>query len=488
METLEEIWEGDLFRRQEEADDIVGYLESVSDRPQIRDEGHAHVLAVDSPYGQGKSYFLRRLARHMARDHAVAFVDAWVDDLEDQPMVALAATLDKALQPWVQKYPDLGDRMTEFRAVAGRVAKIVGIGLAKRAASFVIMSSGAEALDKEISSLGEIRKDFAKDGIKDASNTLVDAIDLKDKSALAESMEERISRFRDGQQAISDMKLRLGEIVNTLVDAGMKLPITIIVDELDRCRPTYAIKVLEELKHLFDVPGVAFVLGMHGQQLSHSVTAAYGVGFDSRAYLRRFFNRRYVLRNPPLLNLVIKLCHDLKIPLKRLVSPMVSASTDDHNTQNEYEPNLISEYIVAYGLAPRDAFSVLEALQTFMALTGDHPILLPLIMPMIIAHVQGKDLSDTKVIKDPSWVYRVFDNSYNGKSTVHGLQDTFDQMYGIASMDRSRFLKMINSDGVSLIATMAANERLRMNDNDKLAGNPFNYEQTLRRVARFKSG
>ncbi|WP_294329810.1 P-loop NTPase fold protein [uncultured Sphingomonas sp.] len=99
METIDEIWGGDLFNRREEAEDLIGYLESVTTRPSIRDEGHAHVLAVDASYGLGKSYFLRRLARHMALEHAVAFVDAWVDDLEDQPMVALVATLDKALEP-----------------------------------------------------------------------------------------------------------------------------------------------------------------------------------------------------------------------------------------------------------------------------------------------------------------------------------------------------------------------------------------------------
>ena len=63
METISQIWDGDLFKRQEEAKDLIGYLESVAQRPQIRDEGHAHVLAVDTAYGQGKSFFLRRLAR-----------------------------------------------------------------------------------------------------------------------------------------------------------------------------------------------------------------------------------------------------------------------------------------------------------------------------------------------------------------------------------------------------------------------------------------
>ncbi|MEG8032702.1 P-loop NTPase fold protein [Sphingomonas aurantiaca] len=321
METVDEIWAGDLFKRREEAEDLIGYLQSVSTRPAVRDEGHAHVLAVDTSYGQGKSYFLRRLARHMAHEHAVAFVDAWVDDLEDQPMVALVATLDKALQPWVEQYPELADRLIEFRSRAGRVAKIVGVGLAKRAASFVIMASGAEALGNEITKSGDVVKDLTKDSLKDAANDAVDDVTTGFGARMASSMEARISRFREGQAAIVDMKAGLSQIVDTLVKAGMKLPITIVIDELDRCRPTYAIKVLEELKHLFDVPGVAFVLGMHGQQLAHSVTAAYGTGFDSQSYLRRFFSRRYVLREVALTPLVEKLCAELAIPIDRLQAP-----------------------------------------------------------------------------------------------------------------------------------------------------------------------
>lgn len=325
MESVEEIWAGDLFDRKAEAEALIGYLESVATRPPMRDEGHAHVLAVDTSYGHGKSFFLRRLARHMkADDHAVAFVDAWVDDLEDQPMVALVATLDKALEPWVKTYPDIAAPLADFRARAGHVAKIVGVGLAKRAASFVIMGSGAEALADEISGAGDVVKDLAEDSLKDASTESVDGIATGFGARMASSMEQRIERFREGQQAILDMKAGLSAIVDKLIAAGMKLPITIIIDELDRCRPTYAIKVLEEVKHLFDVPGVAFVLGLHGQQLAHSVTAAYGVGFDSQAYLRRFFNRRYVLREVALTPLVQKLIKDLNIDVDRLQAPPIT--------------------------------------------------------------------------------------------------------------------------------------------------------------------
>ena len=81
---------------------------------------------------------------------------------------------------------------------------------------------------------------------------------------------------------IKQMKAALAEVVSSLESKDRSAPIIIVIDELDRCRPTYAIKLLEEIKHLFDVPGLVFVFGMHGDQLAHSVKAAYGAEFQCK--------------------------------------------------------------------------------------------------------------------------------------------------------------------------------------------------------------
>lgn len=78
----------------------------------------------------------------------------------------------------------------------------------------------------------------------------------------------------------------------------MNLPLFIFVDELDRCRPSYAIEVLENIKHLFGVKGVFFVVATASEQLGHSIKSVYGNDFDSRGYLKRFFNQTYTLQEP----------------------------------------------------------------------------------------------------------------------------------------------------------------------------------------------
>lgn len=70
----------------------------------------------------------------------------------------------------------------------------------------------------------------------------------------------------------------------------------VIIDELDRCKPTFAIQTLEVVKHLFDVNNIVFLFAVDIQQLSHSISSVYGQGFDSVGYLCRFFD--YIAKMP----------------------------------------------------------------------------------------------------------------------------------------------------------------------------------------------
>ena len=49
-----------------------------------------------------------------------------------------------------------------------------------------------------------------------------------------------------------------------------------LIDELDRCRPTYAVETIEKIKHLFSVPGIIWVLVMNKEQIESSIQKVYG--------------------------------------------------------------------------------------------------------------------------------------------------------------------------------------------------------------------
>lgn len=71
-------------------------------------------------------------------------------------------------------------------------------------------------------------------------------------------------------------------------------PLVFIIDELDRCRPTFGIELLERVKHIFDVPGLVFVFGINRDELCKSLNSVYG-RIDADTYLRRFFDIEFIL-------------------------------------------------------------------------------------------------------------------------------------------------------------------------------------------------
>jgi len=70
-----------------------------------------------------------------------------------------------------------------------------------------------------------------------------------------------------------------------------KQPILIIADELDRCRPNYAIEFLETIKHIFDIKGLIFVIGVDKNQLASSARALFGQQLVFDEYYRKFNHR-----------------------------------------------------------------------------------------------------------------------------------------------------------------------------------------------------
>lgn len=69
----------------------------------------------------------------------------------------------------------------------------------------------------------------------------------------------------------------------------------IFVDELDRCRPSYAVQLLERVEHYFINDRITFVFSVNLEQLQHTIKNFYGNDFDACRYLDRFFELRVSL-------------------------------------------------------------------------------------------------------------------------------------------------------------------------------------------------
>jgi hypothetical protein len=139
--------------------------------------------------------------------------------------------------------------------------------------------------------------------IKIATSGLLDISALKeDLAKLGEDIaKEQIEKYEAGKKTIRKFREDLGKLVEAVAgqrEPDQRKPVVFVIDELDRCRPSYAVGLLEKVKHLFSVDGLVFVLGIDRHQLAQSVRSLYGSGMDADGYLRRFIDLDYRLPEP----------------------------------------------------------------------------------------------------------------------------------------------------------------------------------------------
>ncbi len=223
----------------------------------------SQILAIDGAWGSGKTVFVKQLEllceeseelntipsidqldiRELRDNHTTIYYNAWENDFYDDALQSilynLFARIDKTS----------GELMENSR---------------KKAASMV--------------NIPALIKNISRDGI-----------DLDGKT----SNEKLTSEIRD----FVNRKDRIKEFLQKLIGESDKR-ILFIIDELDRCSPTFAVKVLEVIKHYFEIDGITFVVAVNTEQLAHTVKKFYGNDFDGYGYLNKFFDFPFSLKAP----------------------------------------------------------------------------------------------------------------------------------------------------------------------------------------------
>ncbi|MDG5750859.1 P-loop NTPase fold protein [Qipengyuania sp. XHP0211] len=359
------VWDRDLFARRKLAENIIKYANTVSSAG-VLDEERSLVLSVDAEYGIGKTFFLKGLEEIISEDHPVAYIDAWSDDLFDEPLTALASVLRQAVEPLIRADDSLKSKWAKYAQAAGKVLKLSSKGLAVRGAQLLVTKEAVDGISSafSISSKGdtEILDKEVEGAVEDIKSDIERQLKAIGKNDL---MTERIEEFEAGVKAVADMRSSLKALVNALDGTQRKPPVFIIVDELDRCRPSYSVKILEEIKHLFAVPEVIFILGLNSDQLSKSISGIYGEKFAGRAYLDRFIDRKISLPFPDLEALCRSLLEKID-PNKRIRMPSISVEGKVIQNKERY----FAELLQFYNIGPRGTFKFFDRLQTSIAVLG----------------------------------------------------------------------------------------------------------------------
>lgn len=370
--TIDDIWKGDLLGRRSEADLLQNFIENESKAFLKTGRRSSIVLAIDAEYGQGKSWFLDRLSEQLALQHPVARIDAWADDASEEPLTAFMASIDDALTPYLTTSKQLKDKLARAKVsalpVMGRLLK----GAMIKGLSKVAGDSAEDAISDAFEGAVQKAKGTSEDGTSGFAEAVEGALDEVGKEI--DSLVDRrgaamLAEYRQRRKSRIGFRRNMSELVIAIdgseVDGSS--PLIVIVDELDRCRPDYALKVLEEIKHFFEVRGVVFILAVHGEQLTASVEAVYGPNFDAKAYMQRFFSRTYKMRRLSVAEIVASYFATWDDQPQFLVLDLLEGNSAETPSVESYLAKLLDEYSVT----PREAYPILDALRLFSLDTGN---------------------------------------------------------------------------------------------------------------------
>lgn len=219
------------------------------------------VLAIDNKWGAGKTTFVKMWQQDLEnKSFKTLYFNAWENDFDNDALTALMAELQSLKNNQTEK---------AFKKVLK-----CGSKLAKNVIPIAIKS----ALNKYV----------GDDFVKEVFQQIVDNAD--------DVFQNQVSDYLSKKQGLKEFKSSLSEYIDAT--KGDK-PIVFFIDELDRCRPNYAVEVLEKVKHFFSVPGIVFVLSIDKSQLEHAVRGVYGSEqIDANEYLKRFVDLEYSLMEP----------------------------------------------------------------------------------------------------------------------------------------------------------------------------------------------
>lgn len=267
-------WRGD-FGRQQFASNLTDLLT------------HANtplVLSIEGGWGTGKTTFIERWTATLRAASAPAVIlNAWTTSTYDVPRIALFGELSTLLRAAMAGLtPD--DR---------RLGQLEGLmGAARDAFKAVIASSAKTA------SLGIINDDV-RDALRDGASAVQGRPRLS-----PHEIDEAIDGYEKHKACYADFRRTLGEVADALRGSS-PIPLVLVVDELDRCRPDFALEMLECMRHLFSAANVAFVVAIDADQIDRSLRHIYGSELDTNRYLQRIFNVRLSLPKPKYRDVVV---------------------------------------------------------------------------------------------------------------------------------------------------------------------------------------
>lgn len=290
-------------------------------------------MVIDGGWGTGKTIFCHKLINLMQeqdRSHLV-YVDAFKADHADEPLLTILAEILKIL-------PE-GESRDNF---IQKVLPTVRYGL----------------------------KTLAKAGVahilRQDTTTLVDEFDKEIQQVADKAIDSSVeSLLRDHVKANESLEA----LQSLMSEITREKSIIVFIDELDRCRPDFAVSMLEVIKHTFSVEGVKFVLVTNINQLKASINHRYGDSVNAKQYLNKFIKFTFVLPN----SFSESLGHARTLASVHHYQNLVHQSSilEKLNLTENAELSFVSHIIKVQQLSLREVETLVRYIEIFQNLSND---------------------------------------------------------------------------------------------------------------------
>lgn len=227
---------------------------------------------LDSVWGSGKSYFIENELRPAAIKAGIPFViyNAFEHEIEEDPFLSITSEIIQQVKAITLSDAGKSQKASKLKSLASaskNVALTTGTAFGKATFNYLFKISVEDMLEQIDFGTNDEKNQFSKEFISEIS--------------------KKLKASQSKAKVISNFKASLKSSAVTLSPKHQK--IIIVIDELDRCKPSTSLKILETIKHILSAEGVFFLFSYDRSQIESSVSHAYGIQKPD-IYLHKFIN------------------------------------------------------------------------------------------------------------------------------------------------------------------------------------------------------
>lgn len=321
-------------------------------------------ISLDARWGEGKTFYVRQIEKTLEYQTMKKFSTEDTNDELDRMKVHFTGTeledidLENSYFPiyynaWL--YDNHTDPLMSLLLV-----------ISKKSKKYIDTTKTKKLSGR----FGELLSSFNANATFSGKANIQGSID-GEKVVNAFKNKDILEETKIAEEIREDVKQILDEAI---VEQAQKL--VIFIDELDRCKPSYALEMLERIKHYFDDDRIIFIVSVNKEQLTHTISNYYGNGFDSTGYLNKFFDIEAYL------------------PTLSINNNEINEYRSDQRWLNRFT-NMLNKY---YRLTLRDALIYNQRIESLSSISeiNDYSLgscCLSLFIPIIIA----LDMKDARI-------------------------------------------------------------------------------------------